>query len=83
MDTVQFWLAELDVYGNPTLVDGSHSERKGAEQALTLYKRLSMISTNGKRYAIAEVHLSEPTGEHDPVNEDALEVLNSTYTQDD
>jgi hypothetical protein len=75
---VQFWLAELDRYGNPTLVDGAHSERDGAEEALTLRKRLPMLSTGGKRYAIAEVHLSEPTGEHGPLNEDALAELGAS-----
>lgn len=72
---VQYWLAELDRYGNPTLVDGAHSERSGAEEALTLRKRLPMLSTEGKRYAIAEVYLSEPTGEHGALNEDALQAL--------
>lgn len=75
---VQFWLAELDRYGNPTLVDGAHSGRDGAEEALTLRKRLPMLSTEGKRYAIAEVHLSEPTGEHGPLNEDALAALGAS-----
>ena len=71
----QFWLAELDKYGNPKLVDGSHSERAGAEEALTLRKRLPMLSTEGKSYAIAEVILSKPTGEHGELNEDALKAL--------
>lgn len=71
----QFWLAELDQYGNPTLTDGAHGDRNGAEEALTLRKRLPMISTEGKKYAIAEVILSEPTGEHGELNEDALKTL--------
>jgi hypothetical protein len=71
----QYWLAELDKYGNPTLTDGAHSDRNGAEEALTLRKRLPMISTEGKKYAIAEVILSEPTGEHGDLNEDALKAL--------
>lgn len=72
---VQFWLAELDRYGNPTLIDGAHSERSGAEEALTLRKRLPMISIEGRRFAIAEVHLTEPTGEHGPLDEVALAVF--------
>jgi hypothetical protein len=72
---VQFWLAELDRYGNPTLIDGAHGERSGAEEALTLRKRLPMLSTEGRRFAIAEVHLSDPTGEHGPLNEEALQAL--------
>ena len=75
---VQFWLAELDRYGNPTLIDGAHSARDGAEEALTLRKRLPMINTQGRVFAIAEVHLSEPTGKHGPLNEDALHVLGAS-----
>lgn len=75
---VQFWLAELDIHGNPKLVDGAHADRSGAEEALTIRKRLpGLINTEGKRFAIAEVHLSEPTGEHGPLNEEAIAVLNS------
>lgn len=71
----QFWLAELDRYGNPTLIDGAHSERCGAEEALTLRERLPMLSTGGRKFAIAEVILTEPTGNHGELNEDALKAL--------
>jgi hypothetical protein len=77
--TIQFWLAELDQYGNPSLIDGSHSERDGAEKALTLRKSLAMINTNGRRFAIAEVRLSEPTGEHGPLNQKAIDRNNKAY----
>ena len=73
--STQFWLAELDNHGNPTLTDGAHSERGGAEQALTLINRLGM--SRGRKFSIAEVILTEPTGVHDPVNEEAIETLNS------
>lgn len=72
---IQFWLAELDRYGNPTLIDGAHGEREGAEEALTLRRRLPMLSIDGRKFAIAEVLLSEPTGAHGPLNEEALDVL--------
>lgn len=72
---VQFWLAELDSHGNPELIDGPHGGRSGAEEALTLRNRLPMLSTEGRSFAIAEVHLSEPTGLHDPLNEGALKAL--------
>ena len=36
----QYWLAELDVHGNPTLTDGAHDDTDGANEALYLYKRL-------------------------------------------
>lgn len=71
----QYWLAELDQHGNPTLIDGAHSDRNGAEEALVLRKRLPMISTEGRRFAIAQVNLSEPTGQHGELNEDALKAL--------
>ncbi|EBK6743100.1 hypothetical protein DQ691_23950 [Salmonella enterica] len=71
----QYWLAELDQHGNPTLIDGAHSDRNGAEEALALRKRLPMISTEGRRFAIAQVNLSEPTGQHGELNEDALKAL--------
>ncbi len=76
MKEIQFWLAELDQYGNPSLIDGAHSERGGAEEALTLRNRLNMISTEGRKFAIAEVHLSEPTGVHSAINESAIKTLN-------
>lgn len=78
VEQIQFWLAELDRYGNPKLVDGAHRERSGAEKALTLLNRLPMINTDGKRYAIAEVRISEPTGEHGPLNENALAALGAS-----
>lgn len=75
---VQYWLAELDRYGNPTLIDGAHSKRGGAEEALILRRRIPFIKTEGRRFAIAEVHLSEPTGERGPLNENALRTLGAT-----
>lgn len=71
----QWWLAELDMYGNPSLTDGAHGDRAGAEEALTIFKRLGL--SGERRFAIAEVRLSEPTGEHGPVNEEAIATLNS------
>lgn len=71
----QWWLAELDVYGNPKLADGAHNKRDGAEEALTLLQRLGLAKE--RRFAIAEVRLTEPTGEHGPVNEEAIATLNA------
>jgi hypothetical protein len=70
---VQYWLAELDQYGNPKLCDGAHQSRSGAEKAATIICRLGLA--RDRRFAVAEVHLSELTGEHDPVNEDAIRAL--------
>lgn len=71
----QWWLAELDLHGNPKLADGAHTDRAGAEEALTLLRRLGLAKA--RRFAIAEVRLTEPTGEHAPVNEEAIATLNT------
>jgi hypothetical protein len=36
----QYWLAELDQYGNPKLVDGMHSHRSGVVKAMDIYRTL-------------------------------------------
>jgi hypothetical protein len=77
--TVQFWLAELDRYGNPTLVDGMHSEREGAERAFYLYGRLGYVGE--RRFAVARVELSSPTGSRDGVNEELLSVVADTLAK--
>lgn len=71
----QFWLAELDRYGNPTLIDGAHSDRSGAEKALVLRERLPIFNTEDREFAIAEVLLTEATGNHAGLNEDAISAL--------
>lgn len=71
----QFWLAELDRYGNPKLVDGAHSERSGAEEAAAIIQRLGLASE--RKYAVAEVVLTELTGEHPALNEEAIATLNA------
>lgn len=71
----QFWLAEIDQHGNPTLHDGSHDDRAGVEQAAYLLTRLGF--SKGKRYACAEVILTEVEAKPHGANEDALSTLNS------
>ena len=72
----QFWLAELDQYGNAKLLDGPHTDADGAEQALTILRKLNCEITEGRIFAIAEVHLSTPTGDHTPINQKAIDILN-------
>lgn len=72
---VQYWLAELDKHGNPKLIDGAHEDRGGAEKAATILTRLGLAK--GRDFAVAEVHISPLTGEHEPVNEEAIATLNS------
>lgn len=74
-DAAQFWLAELDQYGNPKLVDGSHERREGVEQASYLFARLGL--GKGKSYACAEVILTSVEAKPHGSNEDALDTLNS------
>lgn len=69
--SVQWWLAELDQYGNPKLSDGAHSERAGADKAMYLIKNLG-LDNKGKRWAVARVELSEPQPSADGVNHDAV-----------
>lgn len=70
----QWWLAEIRPHGIPRLADGAHGNRAGAEEALTLFKRLGFAK--GRSFAIAEVRLTEPTGEHGSLNEKAIQTLN-------
>jgi hypothetical protein len=53
-----WWLAELDQYGNPKLVDGGHPGREGAEKAMRLYRGLGF--ERGERYAVARITLYKP-----------------------
>lgn len=73
----QWWLAELDRHGTASLHDGPHDDRSGAEQALLIIHSLSCIRTEHRRFEIAEVRLTMPTGEVDEViNQDAIDTLN-------
>ena len=70
---VQWWLAELDRYGNAKLVDGQHSGRAGADKAMYLIKALHL--DDGQRYAVARVELSEPKPSGEGVNNEAIKTL--------
>lgn len=72
----QFWLATLDQYENPTLRDGPHAVRAGADRALYLLKRLGLFDPS-KQYVIAKITLTEAIGEAVPVNEDAIAACNT------
>lgn len=69
----QWWLAELDVHGNPKLVDGPHGTRAGADRAAYLYARFGFAL--GGRYAVARVDLSAANPKSTGVNEEALRAL--------
>ena len=69
----QWWLAELDQYGNPTLIDGAHGQRAGADQAFYLHSALGLAGS--RKYAVARVELSEPVANGSNVNHDAVGTL--------
>lgn len=74
--TAQWWLARLDQYGNPTLVDGAHSARSGADQAMYLINAMKLADP-GARYAVARVDLSEPEPNARGVNHEAVAIINA------
>jgi hypothetical protein len=70
---VQWWLAELDQYGNPTLIDGAHSERQGADQAAYLIRSIGLGGGKARSFAVAKVELTEVDGHnHGVVNEESI-----------
>jgi hypothetical protein len=72
----QFWLARLDQYGNPTLIDGAHEARSGVEKAMYLFDRLH--PSEGNRYACAEVIITPVDAKQHGANEGALLSLRSS-----
>lgn len=71
---VQWWVADLDRHGNPTLTDGAHGSREGCEKALYLMKRLG-LRPDQKR-AICRVEIYPPVAKPHDANENALRALN-------
>lgn len=74
MKNIQYWLAELDRYGNLTLTDGAHSTRAGADQAHYLLTRLGMAKD--RKFMVAKVELTEVKLNKAGVNENSLNILN-------
>lgn len=66
----QWWLAEVDQYGNAKLIDGAHADRAGADQAKFLFDQMGL--TGGRKLAVAKVELSEPQPTSKGVNLEAL-----------
>jgi hypothetical protein len=73
---VQYWLAELDQYGNPKLVDGAHSNEQGANQAAWLIKAMNLGGDRPRRFAVARVELSECVPTAAGVNLEAVRTIN-------
>lgn len=70
----QYWLAELDQYDNPTLIDGSHGAIAGVNQAAYLLEALGY--RNGRRFAVARVELSKCKPSAKGVNHRAIQLMN-------
>jgi hypothetical protein len=73
---VQYWLAELDQYGNPTLIDGAHSEAEGANQAAYLIGAMRLGGDRPRKFAVARVELSECVPTSAGVNHEAIAIIN-------
>ena len=74
MTETQFWLAELDQYGNPTLVDGAHSKPEDVQKARFLIESMKLGKPN-RKFAIAKVELSECLPSNKGVNMDAVRTI--------
>jgi hypothetical protein len=75
--STQYWLAELDRYGNPTLIDGAHSDAAGANKAAYLIKALRLGDPN-RIFAVAKIELSECVPSDEGVNHEAIATLNNS-----
>lgn len=75
MRTPQFWLAELDRYGNPALIDGSHETAEGANQAAYLIKAMHLGKPD-RKFAVARVELLECVPSSKDVDHEAVATIN-------
>jgi hypothetical protein len=71
----QYWLAELDQYGNPTLVDGPHLRASGANKAAYLIESMH-LGKPGRRFAVAKVQISPCVPSSKGVNQKAIGIIN-------
>jgi hypothetical protein len=74
--SVQWWLAELDRYGNPKLTDGAHGDRAGADRAKYLIDAMGLV-TRDTRHAVARVELFELRPSDSGVNHQAIGLVNA------
>lgn len=71
----QYWLAEIDVHGNPTLVDGAHDKSAGVEQALYLLKRMGLADRKAK-YGMVRLTISDVEAKSHGAHEGSVEACN-------
>lgn len=75
MNKPQYWLAELDQHGNPTLVDGAHDKPSGVETAMYLFKRLGLAKPKQK-YGMAKVVITDVEAKSHGAHEGSIEACN-------
>lgn len=74
---VQWWLSQLDQYGNVAcLLDGAHSTRDAVNRAFYLHQRLGYIKSQFK-YAAVKCEVHDVTPDPAGVNEEALDTISA------
>lgn len=72
--TPQYWLAELDRYGNPKLIDGSHDNPEDCNRAAYLIQAMRLGDQN-RQFAVAKVELFECVPSSEGVNHEAVKTV--------
>ncbi len=75
MRKIQYWLAELDQYGNPKMIDGAHSTRAGANKAAYLIRAMGLGKPD-RHFAVAKVELSDCVPSSKGANHSAILEIN-------
>lgn len=78
--STQWWLAELDRYGNPDLIDGAHDDAEGANQAAYLIRAMHLGDPN-RKFAVAKVELFECVPTDKGVNHEAIATINGAISK--
>jgi hypothetical protein len=73
----QWWLAELDQYGNPKLIDGAHSDRESVNRAAWLIKAMHLGGNRPRKFAVAKVELSACVPTAAGVDLEAVRTINN------
>lgn len=68
----QWWVAELDKYGNPTLTDGAHTNKESCEEAIFI---MESLIKDKKNRVIVKVEIYPGEASQHNVNVDSLKIL--------
>ena len=75
----EFWLVTLDCTGSVSeLVGGPYVSTDGVEKEAAIIERMGLLGDRAL-YA-AEINITDLTGKHSPVNEEAIGTLVSAQT---